>query len=189
LHNAKLRTQLWYLRRQTALFVHGEVQSALTSSAMELEKSATDEGARTRIIQRLQKGLADLRERQERPLVLEEALADIQGTWAGVAQVSWSLHDIGASQIDAQPAVSASVAEIVRESVSNAIRHGDASEIRVELRLVGGGELSIRITDNGRGIANSDSRGLGSSMLDETCLWWERTRVNEATTLRAIVAF
>ena len=189
LHNAKLRTQLWYLRRQTALFVHGEVQSALTSSAMELEKSATDEGARARIVQRLQKALADLKDRQERPLVLEEALADIRGTWAGVAQVGWVLHDLDASQIDAQPALSASVSEIVRESVSNAIRHGDASEIRVELRLVGGGELSIRITDNGRGIANSDSRGLGSSMLDETCLWWERTRVNEATTLRAIVAF
>jgi len=189
LHNAKLRTQLWYLRRQTALFVHGEVQSALTSSAMELEKSATDEGARARIIQRLQKGLADLRERQERPLVLEEALADIQGTWAGVAQVSWSLHDIGASQIDAQPAVSASVAEIVRESVSNAIRHGAATEIGVDVRLLSGSELRVEITDNGGGLASSDSRGLGSSMLDETCSWWERTRVNEATTLRAIVAF
>jgi len=156
---------------------------------MELERSDTDRDARARIVQRLQKALADLKDRQERPLVLEEALADIRGTWAGVAQVGWVLHDLDASQIDAQPALSASVSEIVRESVSNAIRHGDASEIRVELRLVGGGELSIRITDNGRGIANSDSRGLGSSMLDETCLWWERTRVNEATTLRAIVAF
>jgi signal transduction histidine kinase len=189
LHNAKLRTQLWYLRRQTALFVHGDLQSALTSSAMELERFDTDIEARARIVQRLQKALADLKDRQERPLVLEEALADIRGTWAGVAQVCWALHDIGASQIDAQPALSASVSEIVRESVSNAIRHGDATEIRVELRLIGGVELSIRITDNGRGIANSDSRGLGSSMLDETCLWWERTRDDELTALRARVAF
>jgi signal transduction histidine kinase len=48
--------------------------------------------------------------------------------------------------------VSYDLSRIVRESVANAVRHGGARKVRVAAREEGG-ELTIRIDDNGRGFA------------------------------------
>ena len=51
---------------------------------------------------------------------------------------------------------------IVQESISNALRHGLPSEIRIEGR-VKGGEMRLSVTDNGNGF-QPDSKQHGSGL-------------------------
>lgn len=45
--------------------------------------------------------------------------------------------------------------QMLREAVSNAVRHGGASRVSVGLNKISSGELELRITDNGRGFSDA----------------------------------
>ena len=69
------------------------------------------------------------------------------------------------------------VTEVCREAISNAIRHGGASSILVNLWSANPG-VSIHVADNGMGNGNPDravakDAGLGQRMFDEICLSWK----------------
>lgn len=58
---------------------------------------------------------------------------------------------------------------IAQEAVQNAVRHGDAGNIVVNLQLTDDGVLSMRIVDNGRGFLGEDvaaSRGSGLRIMN-----------------------
>ena|SRR5437764_3570085 len=61
--------------------------------------------------------------------------------------------------IKLQPDTADAVLRIVREAVTNAVRHGRAGNVRVELLRDGG--LSLRVADDGIGIASEPSAGFG----------------------------
>ncbi len=48
---------------------------------------------------------------------------------------------------------------MLRESVSNVVRHAHATTLSVELRIRD--DVSVEITDNGRGISDADTRRSG----------------------------
>lgn len=55
------------------------------------------------------------------------------------------------------------VYRIIQESLNNAVKHSEASEIHVELELEVQGALKIRISDNGRGFAPRVASGTQTS--------------------------
>ncbi|BEL01880.1 hypothetical protein Q0Z83_000710 [Actinoplanes sichuanensis] len=61
-------------------------------------------------------------------------------------------------------AVGLTVYRIVQESLTNVIKHADASRCRVAVRS-GGGEVHIEITDDGRGPASSRRRRTGQGLI------------------------
>lgn len=61
--------------------------------------------------------------------------------------------------IKLQPDTADALLRIVREAVTNAVRHGRAGNVRVELLRDGG--LSLRVADDGVGIASEPSVGFG----------------------------
>jgi signal transduction histidine kinase len=54
---------------------------------------------------------------------------------------------------------------VVSEGVSNAVRHAQAAEIDVAVSA-GGGSLSVKVSDDGRGIGNPDGRSGLANMED-----------------------
>jgi nitrate/nitrite-specific signal transduction histidine kinase len=72
--------------------------------------------------------------------------------------------------------------------VTNAIRHGGATSIQIEVGAVTAG-LGLTVEDDGQGVAEDYHPGLGLTMMDQTCLSW--TLVNGArggATLQAVLA-
>ena len=55
------------------------------------------------------------------------------------------------------------VYRIIQESLNNAVKHSEATEIRVELELEGQSALKIRVSDNGRGFAPRVASGTQTS--------------------------
>jgi glucose-6-phosphate-specific signal transduction histidine kinase len=72
--------------------------------------------------------------------------------------------------------------------VTNAIRHGEATTIQIEVGAVTAG-LGLTVVDDGHGVAVDNHAGLGLTMMDQTCLSW--TLVNGArggASLQAVLA-
>ncbi|WP_288049885.1 GAF domain-containing protein [Nocardia sp.] len=61
------------------------------------------------------------------------------------------------------PPLSDDVEAVLREAVCNVVRHADATTLAVELRIRD--EVTIEITDNGKGISESDTRRSGLANL------------------------
>lgn len=59
--------------------------------------------------------------------------------------------------------VDAAAHRIVQESVTNVLRHADASSVRIQAE-VSGGILSLRISDDGHGVAQATSRQGGAGI-------------------------
>ena len=85
------------------------------------------------------------------------------------------------------PVTEASVGEIAREFITNAIRHGEATTVMVRI-VVEQGCVQVTCDDDGRGVSAFASRGVGSRMLDELCIRWDRTRDGLHTSVTADVA-
>ena len=91
-----------------------------------------------------------------RPLPLDhvglaEALNDLLDDWRlQHPQVEFAL-DVQRLPRDPGDSLSTAAYRIVQEAVNNALRHGAPSRVQIELR-VDGIDLSIRVSDNGRGL-------------------------------------
>jgi signal transduction histidine kinase len=105
----------------------------------------------------LAKGLQPLHlERQGLRIAMQEFCASIQLMF----QVACKFEGEDPGD-DVEPAVSLQLYRIAQEAVSNAIRHGKASSILIDL-VVAGGRLIMTIEDNGIGIAQPlPQNGLG----------------------------
>ena len=62
------------------------------------------------------------------------------------------------------PAIKKDLYYIVQELVHNSIKHSAATELEIE--TIWGGDLTIRITDNGIGFLSSDKGGVGSRTIN-----------------------
>jgi two-component sensor histidine kinase len=72
--------------------------------------------------------------------------------------------------------------EILKEAVSNAVRHGDAERAWVEVSRTGEKTeaiVEIQVTNDGRIPVTGERRGLGSQLLDELTLEWSLESVPE----------
>jgi signal transduction histidine kinase len=83
---------------------------------------------------------------------------------------------------------------IVQEAIANAIRHGSAASIVVDLRMVRGGRLQIDVTDDGAGfeMPASPGEGLGLRGMQERAAAIRgtldvRSRLGEGTRVRLVL--
>ncbi len=72
----------------------------------------------------------------------------------------------GESMLRLDKQVTVNLFSIVRESLLNAVKHANASVIRVSVQKISN-LLAIEILDNGRGISNKNSNGIGLLDLNE----------------------
>ena len=158
-----------------ALTLHGPVQSALLSSAMLLSRedsTASDlDEARIRIERALQT-IADTE--VERP-DLTGALASLTRLWSQSATITTTVEAQASHRLGNDPGLTAVVIEVVREATSNALRHGNAAHVNVEIGVQRDGGLWVHVTDDGNGLPVDPQPGLGSRTLAEVAVSWTRT--------------
>ncbi|CAB4887455.1 MAG: hypothetical protein F2793_10445 [Actinobacteria bacterium] len=170
-HLARLRREAWLLHRTVALAVHGPVQSALVSTAMRLSASDRTEESVNDARRRLDHALSAIEHDHHEVLSVDDALADLTGLWKPVVQIRADVWPNAESRLADNYGLRRCVIEICREATSNAIRHGQARV--VDISLIGVGEtIVIRVSDDGDGVPSDPISGLGTAMLDDTCLRW-----------------
>ena len=184
---SRLRKRLWMSRRNLSWILHGPIQSALVSAALALTSAQTPID-REQIRRRILQSVKAIETSQPAHQSLEFALAETASVWSYSCGVTYRVDPDLAVHLADEPATSIALAEIIREAVGNAIRHGGATSITIDVGYAHQELARVRIVDNGHGPAADAAPGLGSRILDETTYRWTLTTAGTGAVLSADVA-
>ncbi len=189
---AALNGQHWLQKKQFARKIHGPIQSEVAAAAIRIERSLTrgevtesGEEALKNLRERLDKILNDTRATSEVRPVLDE----IAETWHGLCEIELNLSHEVELRLRQDPVCVETTLEIAREACSNAIRHGSAEHIHLEIDFETDDLLKIIVHNDGVGLEQNTRRGLGSAYLDDCTFTHELVRTEQGTVLSATVPF
>ena len=184
---ARMRRQLWLCHRAVALTVHGQLQSMLVATAMRLRLTA-DDTSNAADLRRLDDVLTSISTPGLNSVTLLDTLDELREIWSGVVEIEYEISPEALARMYEDAGLATCASEVCREAVTNAIRHGGATSIQIEVSAMTAG-LGLTVEDDGQGVAEDYHPGLGLTMMDQTCLSW--TLVNGArggATLQAVLA-
>jgi signal transduction histidine kinase len=184
---ARMRRHLWLCHRAVALTVHGQLQSMLVATAMRLRVTA-DDTSNALDLRRLDDVLASISTPGLNTVTLLDTLDELREIWSGVVVIDYEISPEALARMYEDAGLATCASEVCREAVTNAIRHGGATSIQIEVSAVTAG-LGLTVEDDGQGVAEHYHPGLGLTMMDQTCLSW--TLVSGArggATLQAVLA-
>ncbi len=165
--------QMWIARRNWSFVVHGTVQAALTAAITRLGTDAEPEQFQVDLaLSDLERATNALSQTPEIEVDLSKALQNISSTWDGICQVKINITERATRALDRNSDARICVNEICKEAVSNAVRHGEAKRVDIEIDRSGDEILFITASNNGRPIEKSAVPGVGSKMFDELTVEW-----------------
>ncbi len=181
-----LSQRLASVARETSQMLHGSVQTRLISCAMVIER-ASGTGDTDSLNAALNEAIAILEQpRNEPPTArsLNDEVVRKVDLWEGLCEVH-ILIDPGATSIDSESCVA--IGRIVEEGLSNAIRHGKATSLAIEIERIDSLTVRVRVIDNGRG-PQGGSLGIGSAYLGQTSgNRWSLTPTETGSVLEVLV--
>ena len=187
LMNARLRQQIWLRQKSLALELHGSVQSRLTALAKTIEKM--DPGDSDRVTQLI----VDIRESLGRVedsdyldgRSFDDLVGDLRLLWEGTVEIELEHSKQASGLLEEDDGLARCLFEILREAVTNSVKHGSADQISVKTNLTRAG-IAIEIWNNGSRV-EAGSRYEGSKLLDQLCASHDLQNVKNGVLLRAEV--
>lgn len=165
--------QLWLARRHWQFLIHGTVQSALTAALTRLQTSSEPEPAILDMVrQDLERAEKVLTTPPEHIIDLPASLAELQATWRGICNIRLNINERAARALQGNNDACLCVNEIVKEAVSNAVRHGQAQNVTVDVDRECEQSLSINVSNDGLPVRQNSSAGLGSKLIKELTTSW-----------------
>lgn len=180
--------KIWIARRRWLAVLHGTVQSSITAAITRIKAMpAQDMSNRLAILQDLERATLALETPEIQSLNLVAAFRDLQQTWAGICQIE-ALPDSDAQDLvltneDAKTCVN----ELIKEAVGNAIRHGRASKVSIQLQIARPQVLRLTVENNGAAPSANSVPGVGSQLFDDLSIEWSRV-YNHRTQLTSVTA-
>lgn len=170
-----------FVRREVANLLHSDVQSRLLSIVERLKNPETQtEDLSKLLLQTEMEILSALTVSRADALTLQQLLEQIKQRWVGIVEIT-HFTSTSDSEIAVLP-----ISQVLDEAVSNAVRHGAATE--VEINITSHGEqLSVQVSDNGYG-PRSGEKGLGSELFAVSSAgYWSLTEGKSAGSVLKIL--
>lgn len=179
---ANLQQREWVQRQRIARFVHSELQSRLRAFALRMDFAGRL--PRAEEIEELRADCERSLLSESRQTTLSDFAADLGELWSGVAEIELQSAPEVLDALNADPYCTAALIEVIREAVSNAVRHGGANKILIELEFQPGSMLGVRVTDNGSGLS-SGLPGMGMRTIGELSSNYSLESTESGAQLRA----
>lgn len=178
--------------RRVALFLHGPVQDAIAASLKRVQSmpqgTQLSEQDISAIRHPIDAALSHLEVSDTETTDVQRGITDLAELWDGVVEIELDLNPEALTVLRESTAVSSVVIELVREAVSNAIRHGDAQHISIELQIVQHSQdLIITVRNDGKPITNEAVEGIGTSLFENMSLNWSRKNEENHVVVTAVV--
>jgi hypothetical protein len=184
--NSLFAQRLWVFRKRWLLVLHGSVQSSLTAALTRLQGDKNVDSVTIELVkQDLMRAESAVQANLKDELDLDAGLKGLQDVWSGICNVSISLSERARRALDRSFDSAFCVNEIIKEAVSNAVRHGEATEAKVSIDRIEDDLLRIEVNNNGSAPRFGNEKGIGSEMMDEICLTWSLTGENKDVLLVA----
>ena len=188
--SSALAAEQWEVNREQQRFsevahdasraLHGRVQSTLSILALNLDTVANDADATHTSMREALDSTADTLQElvatlpTDKPHIdqwqVGEAIREVAATWDGLIDVEIA---IGPATCEAaeRHGIAGALLELVRESITNAARHGGCTAISISA-AVDGGYIDFVALDDGRGPSQTTTAGLGLGELSELGVQW-----------------
>lgn len=185
---------LWLQKRRWSYLLHGTVQATLTAAMARLTSltrttleggtKQTEAGMILELVrQDLRKITAAITNPPKLQLDLMYELGQLQQTWQGVLDISFTVSERATRAIDKSLNTRMALNEICREAATNAFRHGGATNLKIKIDRNVDNEIELSIINNGTK-PTSASTGLGLQMFDALTIDWGWDQSKTATQTR-----
>jgi signal transduction histidine kinase len=181
--SSRLSQELWLNRKRMAALLHGPIQAALYASAMGM---AQTNNPTPEYLARVQKDIETSLEQLNNPNRLESetllsVLNQVKDLWSGSVEVEINIPAELEAAITKEPLTCEATIELTRELVTNSIKHGQASQVKIAFNQIDPTKFSVEVTDNGKALVEGATPGYGTKVLNELSLNWDRTRLGDTT--------
>jgi signal transduction histidine kinase len=165
--SSKLRQQSWLNQRLLATELHGPLQATLYACAMRLAQksnpSPEDFAKVERDVQMAVAGIGSLDYLEGQ--ALGQLLEDMKELWSGTCEITFKIADQTKQLLDSNQAAARCVVEVAREAINNAIKHGSAKNIWIE---ISNENDLIHLTVRNDGVqASISGAGFGTQLIDQ----------------------
>jgi two-component sensor histidine kinase len=159
---ASRRTQTLLLNRDLANYLHGSVQNRLLSAALRIESTDGDSADLAQELKTIESLLENAAggSLNRSQLGLKQQLINLASRWKGYVEVGIALD-----QPSHGVALDTRIVQIATEAISNAVRHGLASNLEISVKRLSPSGVEVTATDDGLG-PRSGAAGLGSALFD-----------------------
>jgi hypothetical protein len=185
---SEARRRAWLRQRHLTHTLHSSVQSRVLAESR-LVGSGTgslNSAERQHSLGTLEMVLDTI---DDDPSVTIDALGGIEDMvsfWAGMCEISLTVQPDLLSRVDSETAESVLV--ITSEMITNAIRHGTATSMSIEIVRDSPDTIRITTANNGRGLDEGHRPGLGMSLFDELSAEWQIIEGEPVTVVAHIAA-
>ena len=180
---ANARRELWVYRRKVATVLHGPVQARLYASAIRLSQAKRiTKPLIDRVSRELSEALAELDFEQRASESLRQVMRQIIDVWSGQCEIFTAIDKDVYWLTKRNGDFADALIEVIRESISNAIKHSHATEIEVRASLVGD-LVKLEVIANGTTPNPGNSRGFGSRLYDDLTYCWSLSSTVDGRTI------
>ncbi len=183
---AVFEQKLWVFKRRWLFMLHGTVQSALTAALTRLQTFAESDPYQVNLVQadleRAEKALQSLPSNE---IDFEKAAQELVESWAGVCAITLKVDMRASRALVTNQGSAFCVNEILKEAIGNAVRHGSATAVLVNITREEDDFIDVEIQNDGSAPSKRRKKGIGSRMLDDITLNWSLERSGRLTTLKA----
>jgi len=178
--------KLWVFQRRWLMLLHGTVQSALTAALTRLQTFSDSDPYQSSLVRSdLQRAEDALQTIPSGEIDFALSIQELKEAWEGVCALKVSVDMRAERALKLNHGTAYCVHEIVKEAVGNAVRHGSATAVQVEIGRTEDDVIDVKIQNNGTAPRKSRKRGIGSRMMDDITLEWSLSRTGKLTTLKA----
>lgn len=184
------RRTAWLEQRRRAHHLHSTVQSRLHAEARFL--SSRTGILNDRELERLHETIDSISDSASvspsygvDPLL---ELVKLRDFWAGICEIRLDVSDEVRAALHNNDAPAEAVQLVTTEAITNAIRHGAATHIVVEMVLSSPEVVSVSITNNGGTVTADERSGLGMTTYDELTMQWDLLTLSDLTTFTASIS-
>jgi signal transduction histidine kinase len=200
-------TALESIRRIQKIFtdtVHGRIQSKFTAAALLLENTSQQTQSQfiskeslAKVTDQLEQMVDEAREdlnkltqwTETKPKTVDHVYSEIRNNWMDIVKIEVSTDPSAEHILNSNDWLRSAFEDVLNESISNAVRHGNADKISITAQLDQSlAELKLLISNNGKPvIGNSDNSGIGFSTLRSLGVKLEFSSKNDQTLLSVTV--
>jgi glucose-6-phosphate-specific signal transduction histidine kinase len=173
-HDIALYEQkIWVFRKSWQLLLHGTVQAALTAALTRLALPNNDKSVTVELVrQDLKRAEAALVAQPTRDIDLNNLVEELTSAWKGVCDVTVKVSERASRALKRNFEAMFGTNEIMREAVSNSVRHGAATRVVIEIDRIDDEVLDFIARNDGIPLVEQTSKGVGSQMMDELTTEW-----------------
>jgi signal transduction histidine kinase len=193
--NARLTQLIWVEKRRLSRMVHGDIQSRIIATALSIELSEKSEADTKAALESLRLQCEQALMRPVQAGSLASFIEALQTLWQATVSVENRISPDVLAAIENDDVMVDTVSELIREGITNAVKHGKAGQVSIAAKMYGSESsqdlkatrLQLIIQDNGSaGIKDAKTEpGQGSELFDQICLSWNLSESADGHLLEA----